>query len=93
MSRCRRTRAKRRRWTELLRFSDEQLRIIQDAARSVPVHRRTDYLLAIAADLLRLAQFSDDDVLGACQRASAVWRVVGNPPKSGGKSTSAGAAP
>jgi hypothetical protein len=73
MSRCRRTRARRRRWTELLRFSDAQLRIIQDAARSVPVDHRADYLNAIAAALVRLVRFTDADVLAAAQTSSACW--------------------
>jgi hypothetical protein len=57
----------------MLALTDQQLAIVQAAARSVPVEHRPDYLNGIADALVRLDHVTDADVLAAATRAGTFW--------------------
>jgi hypothetical protein len=51
-------------------LSDKQLDIITQVAAALPVEKRGDYLIRVAAHLqIRLGRYSDDDVFAAAQMA------------------------
>ena len=51
-----------------LALSDQQMQIVQRAARHVPVDHRRDLLVGIADDLMQRELITDSDVLLAAQR-------------------------
>jgi hypothetical protein len=54
-----------------LALTDNQLRLVQSAARQVPVNHRQDFLVGIADDLMRHEPITDADVASATQRMCA----------------------
>jgi hypothetical protein len=51
-----------------LALTDQQMQVVQSAARQVPVGHRRDFLTGIADDLMQHDEITDADVLAAAQR-------------------------